>query len=258
VAYAVSGILLAIGLVGFAAEQVGRGLGGDQPTASLEATGAHSIDPAAPRTHTIGRSVKGRLITATLFGSGRRRVLIVGGIHGNEFGTDVATRFRDYLLTHPQAVPTGTVVFVVPCLNPDGRAAGIATNARNVDINRNFPARNWTRGASPHGRSYGDRAGSEPETRALIDLMDARFQRIVSLHSKGPLVDYDGPGSAAIATDVARAMGMPTGHFNYSPTNTGSLGWYAPERLGVPVITVELTTTVMTPNVLAGLLTFVQ
>ena len=82
-----------------------------------------------------GRSVRGRPIRAFElgFGSrGSRRVLVVGCIHGDECaGTAVVRRLE-------QLPPPDFDLWVVPTLNPDGRAAGTRENARGVDLNRNF------------------------------------------------------------------------------------------------------------------------
>ena len=82
---------------------------------------------------------------------GSRRVLIVGGIHGNEYGIPVAEAFLRYVRTHPSIVPSGTELDIITCANPDGRARNRRTNAHNVDLNRNFPARNWNRKKNASG-----------------------------------------------------------------------------------------------------------
>jgi len=94
---------------------------------------------------TIGRSYQGRPITVTQLGGGSRRLLVVGGVHGNESGTAVATQFVTYLLAHPGALPSGARIDVIGCANPDGYARRIRGNARSVDLNRNLPTANWRR-----------------------------------------------------------------------------------------------------------------
>jgi murein peptide amidase A len=205
----------------------------------------------APRVRwqSIGTSVRGRAILAARFGSGRRRVLYLGGLHGDEYGADVAEAFAAFLAAHPAAIPVGTEIDVVGCANPDGRAAGTRGNARGVDVNRNFPSRNW-RPLSDDGCSSGARPASEPETRVLIAELGRGYARVISLHSQGGVVDYDGPGSRAIADRVSAASGMPVVDLGVRP---GSMGAFVPERFGIPIVTVELVSRSLTRPVLGGL-----
>ena len=44
-----------------------------------------------------------------------------------------------------------TNILFIPCLNPDGMALGTRTNANGVDLNRNFPTKNWGEDGSEAG-----------------------------------------------------------------------------------------------------------
>lgn len=210
---------------------------------------------AGPSVSVLGRSLLGREVTLVSFGAGPRRVLIIGGIHGNEYGSDVAERLTSYLGAHPSAVPAGTRVDIVPCANPDGRALDRRGNARHVDINRNFPTRNW-RPMLWRGTSAGTLPGSEPETQMLLRVLAMRYERVISLHSRGGLVDYDGPGALSLARKMSRASGLPVVDIDASdPGYVGTLGMYGPERYGIPVITVELSSRQFTDRVRDMLLT---
>jgi protein MpaA len=90
-------------------------------------------------------------------------VLVVGDVHGNEpAGEAIVKRLEGVR-------PAGYVLYLVRTANPDGRVAGTRQNARGVDLNRNFPWR-WRPGA--RGTYYpGRKAGSEPETRAIMRLV---------------------------------------------------------------------------------------
>lgn len=85
---------------------------------------------------TIGRSVEGRPIEAATFGSGRCRVLYLGGVHGHEYGADVAEQLAHYLADHPGKVPRGLELHVIRCLNPGGRARLSTTAARGPPRSR--------------------------------------------------------------------------------------------------------------------------
>ncbi len=231
--------------------------------ASAAALASTDLEPprgsvsSLPHWATIGRSVQGRPILLAHFGSGPRRVLIVGGVHGNEFGASLAEAFAEHLAGDPQAVPPGTQVDIVACLNPDGWAAGTRANADGVDLNRNLPTGNWAP-VVQRGTSAGPHAASEPETVALLDLLGRGYCRVISLHSAGGIIDYDGPGGAQLATQIEPAWSMPVIHLASRYGYTGTLGQYASERYGIPVITVELLHPRLSPHALAGLLAAVR
>jgi murein peptide amidase A len=116
----------------------------------------------------IGRSVEGRPITAIERGTpGGRVVLVIGCIHGDE---DAGVAVVDELTTAP--IPPGVDLWLVPSLNPDGVAHQTRTNARQVDLNRNFP-RNWAPLGQPGDSQYaGTGPASEPETAAVVGLIE--------------------------------------------------------------------------------------
>ncbi|MEA2218282.1 MAG: murein peptide amidase, partial [Solirubrobacteraceae bacterium] len=85
---------------------------------------------------TLGRSRRGRPVTAVELGAAgaRRRVLVVGVIHGDEpAGASIVRR-----LARGPAV-ADTDLWLIDDLNPDGVAAATRQNAAGVDLNRNFP-----------------------------------------------------------------------------------------------------------------------
>lgn len=193
----------------------------------------------------IGHSRQGRRIVAAQFGSGPRRLLVIGGVHGREFGRPVAERLAAYLVAHPGAITPGSRIDVLPCLNPDGAALRRRGNAHNVDLNRNFPTADWTRAlrsgdpAAPECNG-GTGPASEPETRALLHYLRQGFDCVISLHSKGGFIDFNGPHARRIATAMSRASGLPLERIAYQGSITGSLGEYGPAAYHMPVITVEL------------------
>jgi murein peptide amidase A len=200
-----------------------------------------------PWWRTIGRSVQGRAIVATRFGSGARRVLYVGGMHGNECGTAVAKQFVSHLVSHPKAVPAGARIVVVRCVNPDGLAHGTRGNARGVDLNRNLPTRDWRRRVNPASEpagvllTGGSSPGSEPETKALLALLkNGDFRAVVSLHSRAGILICEGPRSRDLGRRMESLCDLPVGRLSYESAITGSLGTFVPERYGIPIVTVEL------------------
>lgn len=185
----------------------------------------------------IGRSVEGRPIHAYTMGEGPP-VLLLAGVHGDEpQGVYCARRVLE---AGPElfARLSGHSLTVVAVANPDGLRRHTRANARGVDLNRNMPCRNWT----PEGEAHyapGPAAGSEPETRALLGLLE-RLQpvRIVSIHAPLRVVNYDGPLDGA-AEVMARETGYPlAGDIGYA--TPGSLGTWAGVERAIPTITLEL------------------
>jgi protein MpaA len=193
-----------------------------------------------------GRSLRGRPLGVTRFGAGARRVLVLGGVHGDEYGTAVARALERYLLAHPRALPAGARGDVLACANPDGFAARSRGNTRGVDLNRNLPTRNWRSrlraqdASSLLGLTGGRSPGSEPETKAVLKLLASRFDVVVSLHSHAGILDCSGPGARALGRRMSALCGLPLGRLWYDPYITGSLGRYVPERYDIPIVTVEL------------------
>ena len=221
---------------------------------------AAAVEVTALGRFVAGRSVRGRAIRATRFGAGDRRLLLLGGVHGNEYGAPVARGLKRYLLAHPRALPQGAAIDMVACANPDGSAAHTRGNARRVDLNRNLPTTNWRSrlraqdASSLLGLSGGRSPGSEPETRAVLKLLSTHYDVVVSLHSRAGVLDCSGPGAKALGRRMSRLCGLPLGTVWYDPYITGSLGRYVPEKYGIPIITVELHSPKMSSGMRAALL----
>jgi protein MpaA len=160
-----------------------------------------SGDQLARRTITLGRSVDGRPIIAVETGDfdARRKVLVVGCIHGNErAGIPIAQRLT-------RVSPRELDLWIVPDLNPDGAAAGTRGNADHVDLNRNFPWR-WR----PLGGLFysGPRSLSEPESRVAYRLI-ARLRPQISIwfHQHLDVVDESG-GNVGVERRFAALTGL--------------------------------------------------
>lgn len=190
-----------------------------------------------------GRPIVGRVFggvadptAQTARGASPQRLLVVGGVHGDEPSSvqavlDLASRIGP-------VVPPWELVLVVPALNPDGLLVGRKNAASDVDLNRNFPATNFTR-AHRQGYDPGAFPLSEPETALLARLCDDHaIDAVVAVHAPFACVNFDGPARPWAET-VAAACGWPVReHIGY-PT-PGSLGsWLGVDRK-FPVLTVEL------------------
>jgi protein MpaA len=205
----------------------------DSSAPSAIASPAHSI---------IGHSVEGRPIELYSFGTGEHPVLVMGAIHGDETSSaDVSRGLLADLQGNPP-LAQGVPVAIIPIANPDGFAAGTRTNAHHVDLNRNFPASNYSARAPGRVRNNnpGKESASEPETLALMEAIQQLQPRlIITVHSMNkPSNNYDGP-AASIAELMSRCNGYPaTATIGY-PT-PGSLGTWAGVDRQIPIITLEL------------------
>lgn len=188
-----------------------------------------------------GYSVRGVPLVIHHFGTRGEKVLIFGGIHGNEENSAELAR---HLVAHLRATPELTSdrrIAVLPVANPDGIAKASRTNSRGVDLNRNFPAKNWAPGEK--GAMYGgDQAASEPETRVLVNLVETFApDRIISIHAitRGrECNNFDGPGQS-LAESMAVANKFPVKKSIGYPT-PGSFGTWAGLERQVATITLEL------------------
>jgi protein MpaA len=159
--------------------------------------------PAWAKRIVLGRSVQGRPIVAWTFGPdrARRKIVVVGCIHGNECAGLAITSALMSART-----PKGVQLWVVPEMNPDGTAAGTRQNARGVDLNRNFPYR-WQPNNDPTFDS-GPYPASEPETRVAIALVRrARPAVTIWYHQAMDLVDTAG-GDHGVARRYAQIAGL--------------------------------------------------
>ena len=169
------------------------------------------------------------------------RLLLFAGIHGEEPETTYA--LSRALRQLPDRSPDCAIVLAA---NPDGLLRGTRGNARGVDLNRNFPARDWRPDPVLHRStiederdirlSSGSTPGSEPETRALVALIEELEPRqVVALHA--PLACIDDAAETELGRRLAQRTGMPLVRDVGYPT-PGSFGSWGAER-GVPVTTYE-------------------
>ena len=173
------------------------------------------------------------------------RILLVGGTHGDELSSiSIVFKWMHTLEKHHSGLFHWRIN---PLLNPDGalRPRHSRTNARGVDLNRNFATPDSENGAAlaywrsktkENLRRYpGPFPLSEPETVWLHnEIRDFEPDVIIAVHAPYSLVDFDAPSRA----NAPRRIGHL--YRNLMGTYPGSLGNYAGVNLGVPVVTLEL------------------
>jgi protein MpaA len=200
---------------------------------------ASRVKSVAPKYLNLGKTVQGRDITAMIYGSGAKRVLVLGGIHGDEQHTTVLARALAVNL-NSETLPLGLTLIIVPDVNPDGLMAAKRVNANGVDINRNFPSKTWRPEYTEQRHYPGVKPSSEPETRAVLGLLESYPPHLViTLHAALGCVNWDGTPGAPLAQTLASANGYPL---------CATLGYETPGSLGlltgidrqVPTVTIEL------------------
>lgn len=216
----------------------------DQRLASVQASDCEAGGLEMADLFTVdGRPILWKEYPAAAGVTPRARILLLGGIHGDELSS-VSVTFH-WMRRLNQHYGTRFHWRVVPALNPDGllQSEPQRTNRNGVDLNRNFPTPDWERKALDeywvqrtrrNPRRYPGRAPlSEPESMWLAMLI-AEFQphAIVSLHAPHGLLDFDGPPTAPNR--------LGTLQLNLLGTYPGSLGNYAGIGINIPVITIEL------------------
>ena len=200
-----------------------------------------------------GRSVKGRILYTrdVPADNPRRRVLVVGAMHGDELSS---ASLALHWIKFAQAAQKNSQThwLFIPALNPDGLLSRPSrrVNANGVDLNRNFPTPNWEKETAVYWdqrvrkdprRWPGKSSLSEPESQYLYDEIK-RFQPhlIVSIHAPYGVLDFDGPVRAPIRLGHLR--------LNQVGIFPGSLGNFGGVQNGMPVVTVELPHALKTPT----------
>jgi protein MpaA len=193
-------------------------------------------------TSVYGTSLEGVPLTVYLPESGSARIVVLASIHGDEAETTVVV--SEALRCIPKSDLQAAVILSG---NPDGMLRGTRGNGRGVDLNRNFPTSNW----SPDPVCYKSRANdardialspgaepaSEPETRALLSLVERLHPRaVVSLHSA--LACVDDSGASHLGRQLADRCALPfLTEIGYPAP--GSMGTWAGEQ-GLNLVTLEL------------------
>lgn len=194
------------------------------------------------------KSTEGRAIQHAEFTSQGdkegKRVLVLGLMHGDEpLAGEMALEWNERLFAlRERGIEARNTWRVVPLVNPDGLERKTRMNARGVDLNRNFPTKDWNEEALAYWKAKsggdprrfpGEAPASEAETKcAIAHIKDFKPDFIVSVHTPYKILDFDGP-----RMPFPKYKDLPWRALGNFP---GSLGRFMWRDYQTPVLTVEL------------------
>lgn len=158
-------------------------------------------------------------------------VLVIGCFHGDE--PQGKYLINEYLKEH-----FDTKLAFIPCLNEYGVEHNQRVNSNGVDLNRNFPTKNWE--LTEKNEFFGGIApASEKETNFIIEVIEKfKPKLILTLHAPFKIVNYDGDAKE-VSEKISEIIGYPTEASIGYPT-PGSFGTWAGIEKKIPTVTLEL------------------
>lgn len=221
----------------------------------------------------IGKTVNGRTIYDFSIGApeAKRSLLVVSTLHGREYICSVVImkEIQYYLRNYnksiggmvPAEVLKNMKIHYIVMANPDGvmisqtKYARWKSNARGVDLNRNFPVKKFNVGGKKGAEGYsGPKALSEPETVAVANLTkklkkEKKLCGVINYHAMGNII-YGSCESRKISKDTKtmyRIAKAETGYKRAISSNSTSPGGqyrdYVMYMLNLPSITIEVGST---------------
>ena len=185
-----------------------------------------------------GKSAEGYDIPAFMTDVKAQKYLyLFAGTHGDEVeGVFVMKELFNWLKTE-HAIKDIPMI-VIPILNVDGYRVSSRVNAHLVDLNRNYPTKDWKKDFTQKKYNPGPKPLSEPENQFLVNLLDKYPPAfVISFHTWKPILNYNGD-----CQDVAEFISNYNG-YPISPdigyATPGSFGTFVPEKYNAGVITYE-------------------
>ena len=160
-----------------------------------------------------------------------KKILIIGVFHGDE---PQGEYFINSYLEKEKENGKNSIYFI-PKLNP----SGTRKNKNGVDLNRNFPTKNWKLEDIKSDYFGGNNPNSENETQFLVKLIENNnFSAIITIHAPYKTVNYDGPAEA-LAQKISNIIGYPPSS-DIGYVTPGSFGTYCGKERNIPTITIEI------------------
>jgi murein peptide amidase A len=185
----------------------------------------------------FGKTALGLPIPGYKFGTKGKKILILGGVHGDEPEGVIAT--MGLLDQFSQDFHLSLQVFLVPTFNLDGVIAQTRMNSNGVDLNRNLPTQDWTPEIQKPRYNPGPHPLSESENKALVEFIsNEKPDFILSMHSWNPMLNINGD-CMNFAKVISNMTGYKIEHDIGYPT-PGSLGTYAGIEKHIPTLTYEV------------------
>ena len=221
----------------------------------------------------IGSSVEGRDIYDFAIGApdAENSLLVISTLHAREY-ICVAVMMKEleyYLENYNQKIGGVTPakllenmqIHYVVMANPDGvtlsqtKYARWKANGRGVDLNRNFPAKNFRVGGKAGAEGYsGKKALSEPESQAVAELTQSLKETqnlcgVVNYHAMGRII-YGACSDSKIKKDTETMYQIAKKNTGYAKAYEGGGGSssggqyreYVMDLLRLPSITIEVGT----------------
>ncbi len=191
------------------------------------------------QTRILSRTSLGLPIIAHDFGTELKtspRVLILGGVHGDEIEGVVCA--RGLLAAFLQNYAYKMQITLIPEVNPEGVLNKTRGNSNGVDLNRNLPTKDWSPEIKTPRYHPGPSPLSEVENKALVEELKNPPVLIVSLHSWKPILNVNGecrPEAEVLAKHTGYGIDTDIGY----PT-PGSLGTYTGLERNIPTLTYEI------------------
>lgn len=162
-----------------------------------------------------------------------KNILVVGVVHGDEpMGEYV---INEYLNSDTRELKNN--LYYIPRLN----RSNTRKNPNGVDLNRNFPTKNWKLGEKDEYFG-GNFPSSETETKFITGLMDSvNFDAAITIHAPYKVINYDGinnPSTLILAKRISEIFNYPMEADIGYPT-PGSFGTYSGVERNIPTITIE-------------------